>query len=443
MNVGFISLGCSKNLVDTEMLIGKFKNNKYKIVNDSGEADIIVVNTCGFIKSAKEEAIDTILEMAQYKNNRCKYLIVMGCLVQRYKEEIQKAIPEIDLCLSIDEYDNIWEKIDELVNIEKDKTNKCLELDYMERVVTTGNKMAYLKIAEGCDNKCTYCAIPYIRGPYISRNKEDILKEAKKLAKEGIKELIVIAQDTTKYGLDIYGKSYLPELLEDICKIEEVEWVRFLYAYPESITDELIKVVKKNDKICNYFDIPIQHISDSILKKMNRKSSGKNIKELIYKIRKEIPDVIIRTSLIVGFPGETEVDFEELYNFVNTTKFDRLGTFMYSKEDNTPAEKLKNHIHPMTKKSRYNKIMKLQKEISINNQKEKVGNIYTVLLEGKSFDNKYYIGRTYMDVPDMDGVIYIKRNFSKKEMTKKDLTGVFINVKIIEYNEYDLIAEQI
>lgn len=347
MNVGFVSLGCSKNLVDTEMCIGLFKDNKYNIVNNPSEAEIIVINTCGFIDSAKEEGINTILEMAEYKNQKCKYLIVMGCLVQRYKSDLEKLIPEVDLWISIDEYEKLWKTVEELLDNPQD-TEK--ELDYMRREITTGKDMAYLKIAEGCSNKCTYCAIPYIRGPFISRKFEDIIEEAKGLAEKGIKEIVVIAQDTTKYGLDIYGKARLSELLEEISKIEGIEWIRFLYAYPETITDELIEVVKNNDKICKYFDIPIQHISDKVLKRMNRKSNGKTIRDLIKKIRNEIPGVIIRTTLIVGFPGETKEDFNELYEFVENAKFDRMGAFMYSKEDGTPAARLPEQIHHMTKK---------------------------------------------------------------------------------------------
>ena len=294
MNVGFISLGCSKNLVDTELAIGIFKNKKYNIVNDPKKADIIVINTCGFIESAKEEAINTILEMAEYKKGRCKYLIAMGCLVERYKEELEKSLPEVDLFIKFSEYNKIGEMIDKLVigKIESEEQDYNRLENYIERVVTTGSKTAYLKIAEGCSNRCTYCAIPYIRGPFESRKFEEILAEANDLAKKGYEEIIVIAQDTTKYGIDLYGKSRLAELLEELSKIEGIRWIRFLYAYPETITDELIQIVSKNEKICNYFDIPIQHISNKILKRMNRKSDSESIKKLLEKIRKQIPDVI-------------------------------------------------------------------------------------------------------------------------------------------------------
>ncbi len=432
MNVGFVSLGCSKNLVDTEMMIGLFKNNNFKIVNNPKEAEIIVINTCGFIEPAKQEAINTILEMSEYKNKKCKYLIVMGCLVERYKKDLQKLLPEVDLFLSIKEYEKAWDEISKLINIPEE--GKYTNMEYLEREISTGKNMAYLKIAEGCSNRCTYCAIPAIRGPFESRKIEDVLKEAEQLAKKGVKELVVIAQDTTKYGIDLYGKPRLAELLEKLCKIDGFKWIRFLYAYPETITDELIEVVKKNEKICNYFDIPIQHISNSVLKKMNRKSNEESIKELIKKIRKEIPNVIIRTSLIVGFPGETEDDFQKLCEFVKIAKFDRMGAFTYSKEDGTPAEKLPNQIHGNTKKARYNKIMKIQKEISDRKGKEKIGKIYEVLVENKSFDGKYLVGRTYMDVPDEDGVVYI-------QSSDTSLIGKFIKVEITDYSDYDLIGK--
>ena len=434
MNVGFVSLGCSKNLLDTEMTIGLFRNNKFNIVNDPSKADIIVVNTCGFIQSAKEEAINTLLEMAEYKKGRCKYLIAMGCLVERYKEELKKLMPEVDLFIKFSEYDNIWEQIESVVGKSDDREQDYL--NFLDRVVTTGDNFAYLRIAEGCNNRCTFCAIPYIRGKYVSRTMEDVLEEAKKLAKSGIKELIVIAQDTTKYGTDIYGEPKLAELLEKLCKIDGIKWIRFLYAYPESITEDLINVVKNNDKICNYFDIPIQHISDKVLKRMNRKSDGNSIRKTIAKIRKEIPDVVIRTTVMVGFPGETKEDFDELYNFIKEAKFDKLGAFSYSKEEGTPAARIKDQVHPMTKKSRYNKIMALQAEVSEENEKKYIGKELEVILEERSFDGKYYIARSYMDVPDIDGVIYVKCD-------DENLEGEFIKVRIIESNDYDLVAEKI
>ena len=455
MNVGFVSLGCSKNLIDTECLIGIFKDNRYQIVNEEEKADILVINTCGFIESAKEEAINTILEMAEYKKQRCRYLIVMGCLVQRYYEDLIKALPEVDLFIKIEDYDKLWDKIEDLLKRgiaqkEKKKTSKKIteipqmpmltEQEFLNRTITTGNNYAYIKIGEGCSNKCTYCAIPYIRGPFASRKMEDILEEAKMLAKKGIKELIVIAQDTTKYGIDIYGESKLAELLEKLSKIEGINWIRFLYAYPEGITEELIHVVASNDKIANYFDIPIQHISNTVLKRMNRRTSKEQIENLLKTIRENIPDVVLRTSLIVGFPGETKEDFEELKEFVKVAKFDKLGTFMYSKEDGTPAEKLPNQIHGNTKKARYNQIMQIQQEISKEIQSTKIGKTYEVLIEDMSFDGKYYIGRTMQDVPEMDGIVYIKNKSNKKP---EEIVNHFLNCKVTDVSDYDLIAEMI
>ncbi len=427
MKVGFVSLGCSKNLVDTEMMIGLFKKNNYEIVNNPKEAEIIVINTCGFIESAKEEAINTILEMAEYKKENCKFLIVTGCLVERYKEDLIKSLPEVDLFVKFSEYNTIWEQIANVINHSQPNNE---ELDFLNRVISTGTNFAYIRIAEGCNNFCTFCAIPYIRGRFKSRKIEDILEEAKNLAKEGYKELIIIAQDTTKYGTDIYGKPKLAELLHEISKIDGIEWIRFLYAYPETITDELIEEVKNNDKICKYFDIPMQHISDKILKKMNRKSTGKSIRNLITKLRKEIPGVVIRSTLMVGFPGETEEDFEELYEFVKWAKLDKLGCFAYSKEEGTVASKMENQVHPMTKKKRYNKIMALQQEISKENMKKHIGKTLKVLVENSKDDSA--IGRTYMDVPDIDGVIYIKG---------KVKPSTFVNCKITDFKEYDLMGE--
>ena len=450
MKVGFISLGCSKNLIDTEIAIGHFKENNYEIENDPNKADIIVINTCGFISSAKEEAINTILEMAEYKKKKCKYLIAMGCLVQRYYDDLVKSLPEVDLFIKIDEYNEMWQKIQDLVEnnkVEKSATKSITKVseikqlpmpkfdEFYDRVITTGKNYAYLKIGEGCSNMCTYCAIPYIRGKFISRKIEEILEEAKMLASKGIKEIIVIAQDTTKYGVDIYGTPKIAELLQKLSKIDGIKWIRFLYSYPEGITDELIEVVKNNDKICKYFDIPIQHISNTVLKKMNRKTNKEQIENLINKIRKEIPNVVLRTSLIVGFPGEKEEDFEELEKFVERTKFDKLGTFMYSKEEGTPASKLPEQIHGNTKKSRYNKIMAIQQKVSNENLKNKIGQEIEVLVEDISFDGKFLIGRTSQDVPEEDGIIYVENNnFENKVNT-------FVNVKITKVKEYDLIGK--
>lgn len=452
MKVGFVHLGCSKNLIDTEATIGLFKKHQFEIVNDETKAEIIVINTCGFIDTAKEEAINTILEMAEHKKGKCKYLIVMGCLVQRYYEELSKLLPEVDLWIKIEEYDKLWEKIEDLIKRNKVKkstkkaSKKILDIpkmpmltqeEFLNRTITTGKNYAYLKIGEGCSNKCTYCAIPYIRGPFVSRKKEAIIEEAKGLAKQGIKELILIAQDTTKYGVDLYGECKLVELLQEISKIEEIKWIRFLYSYPEGMTEELIEEVANNPKIANYFDIPIQHVSDRILKKMNRKTTKKQIEKLIQNIRNKIPEVTLRTSLIVGFPGETKEDFQELKEFIQQVKFDKLGTFMYSKEEGTPAAKLPNQIHGNTKKARYRQIMEVQQVLSKENLERKLGTKCEVLIENKSFDGKYYIGRTLQDVPEMDGLVYIKAKTKQDEK----LINTFQMCQIVGISSYDLMAE--
>jgi len=430
MKIGFISLGCSKNLVVTEEIIGLFKKNNFEIVDNPNNAEVLLINTCGFIESAKDEGIKTILEMAEYKKNKCKYLVVIGCLVERYIKELEQELPEVDLFIKISDYNQLWNKICNLLNrkISEEKLN------YKDRILTTGDTMAYLKIAEGCSNFCTYCAIPYIQGKYISRKYEDIIDEAKLLVDKGIKELVVIAQDTTKYGIDLYNEARLPELLNDLDKIDNLKWIRFLYSYPETITDELIKTVKNSKKICHYFDLPIQHISNNILKRMNRKSDTESIKKLITKLRKEIPDVILRTTLIVGFPGETEEDFNELYEFVKESKFDRLGVFTYSKEDGTPSAKFDNQVPEEIKEERKEKIMLLQQEISYNNLKNKIGNNYECIIENITDDGEYYIGRSYMDVPSEDGIIFIKYN-------PEYMINEFVKVKIISNTEYDLYGE--
>ena len=454
MKVGFISLGCSKNLVDTEMMIGLFEKNKQEIVSNPADAEIILINTCGFIESAKQEAIDTILEMVEYKENKCKYLIVTGCLVQRYKNELQQELPEVDLFISIDEYEEFWDKIQTLIankgetskktkkvnkkiidnlNPQIDKEKSIQQLDYLNRKITTSGYYAYLKIAEGCSNNCTYCAIPKIRGPYISRKMEEILEEANNLSNAGVQEIIVIAQDTTKYGVDLYGEPKLTELLKKLCEMN-FKWIRFLYAYPETITDELIETVRDEEKICKYFDIPMQHISDSVLKRMGRRSTSDTIRKVVKKIRKEIPDVVLRTTFITGFPGETEEQFEELKEFVKETKFDRLGVFAYSKEDGTPAVKLDGHIKISIKKSRANEIMKIQNKISRENNETLIGKELEVLIENITDDGKFYTGRSTREVPDdTDGVVFVKN-------TKELIIGDFVKAKIEKALDYDVIT---
>ena len=540
MNVGFVSLGCSKNLVDTEMMIGVFEKENFKIVSDPKDADIIVVNTCGFIGKAKEEAINTLLEMAEYKKNKCKYLVATGCLVERYKEELKKEMPEVDLFIKFSEYSTFWQQIVEGLHLDLSKNatenkskkiydtkkdddkddgkkfdnatidnatvdnirndyiksdgmknvyaNKQIvtnqknnlnldkdynKLDFNNREISTGNNYAYLRIADGCDNFCTFCAIPYIRGRFKSRTEEDIIKEAEMLANKGIREIIVIAQDTTKYGVDIYGKPMLADLLHKLSKIDGIEWIRFLYSYPETITDELIEEVKTNDKICNYFDIPIQHISDNILKKMNRKTTKNSIINLIEKLRKEIPNVIIRSTLMVGFPGETDEDFKELCDFVKWAKFDKLGCFSYSKEEGTAAAKMQEQVKANIKKSRYNEIMSIQQKVSNENLKNKIGKVYKALIEdafvaedkvednvkdnnnnnknnenddknneknsrNNANDQVVFVGRTYMDVPEIDGNVYVTAD--EKDLNKVEINN-FVNCKITGVKGYDLIAK--
>ena len=430
MKIGFISLGCSKNLVVTEEVIGLFKKHDYTIVSNPEDADILLINTCGFIESAKDEGIKTILEMSDYKKDKCKYLVVIGCLVERYKDELIKELPEVDLFVKISEYDKLWEKVNNLVRNGKEED----KLSYKNRILTTGEVMAYLKIAEGCSNYCTYCAIPYIQGKYISRKYEDIIDEADRLAKKGIKEVVVVAQDTSKYGIDLYGQPRLAELLNDLSKIDGIKWIRFLYKYPEGITDELIDVVKNNNKICKYFDIPLQHISNDVLKRMNRKTDGDKIRTLINKLRNEITNVILRTTLIVGFPGETEDNFNELCDFIREYKFDRLGAFAYSKEDGTPAAHFSDQIDEDIKIKRQGRIMKIQQGISTELLKKKIGNVYECLIEDVTDDGEYYIGRTMMDVPSEDGVLFIKNN-------KDIMINDFVKVKVIDSTEYDLVGE--
>ena len=440
MKVGFVSLGCSKNLVDTEMMIGLFRNEGYEIVNDPSLADIIIVNTCGFIGPAKEEGVNTILEMAEYKKKNCKYLLVTGCLVERYKKELMKEIPEVDAFIKFSEYETFWPQVEAVIGKNDNKKKERDALDFLDRVITTGDNYAYIRVAEGCNNFCTFCAIPYIRGRFVSRKEEDILKEVESLAKQGIREFIIIAQDTTKYGVDIYGKPMLADLIKKISKVKGVEWIRFLYSYPETITDDLIEEVKTNKKVCKYFDIPMQHVSDNVLKRMNRKTTSKSTREIISKLREEIPGVIIRSTLMVGFPGETQEDFDELYEFVKWAKFDKLGCFTYSKEEGTAAAKLDNQVHPSTKNSRYNKIMALQQEISNENLKRFIGKKFKVLIENAIVedDQLYFVGRSYMDVPDVDGYFYIK---ATKEQSEQHEINTFVDCKVTDITDnYDLVG---
>lgn len=429
--VGFVSLGCSKNLVDTEIMIGQLNAAGYEIVADEQKADIIIVNTCAFIDSAKEEAINTILELAHLKESgSLKKLIVTGCLSERYKEEILKELPEVDAVVGVGRFDEISEVINSDDKIFLGNKER-LYPEGAPRITTTPKYMAYLKIAEGCDNNCTYCAIPMIRGKYRSRKIESIISEAETLAKDGVVEIIVIAQDTSRYGEDICKKQMLPHLLEKLSRIEGIEWIRVLYTYPERITDELISVISENEKVSTYFDIPIQHINDRILKRMNRKCSKNEIYELINNIRAKVPEAVLRTSLITGFPGETEDEFNELCDFVKWAQFDRLGVFAYSREEGTPADKLDNHLPDTVKTKRADAIMKIQQEISAQKCKKKIGITQRVLVEGKYKDK--YVGRTICDAPDIDGkVIFTSDN--------KIQPGEFVYVKINNSGIYDLIG---
>ncbi len=437
LKIALESLGCSKNLVDAEIMMGILNKKGYQLVEDFCEADIILVNTCGFIESAKNESIQAILEIAQLKETaNLKILVVTGCLAQRYSEELKQEIPEIDAIVGTGSYQNI----DEIVaNIQKEKHIISLEnIDFtfnenLPRYVSTPSYMAYLKIGEGCDNLCTYCIIPKLRGKYRSRKIEDILDEANTLVKNGAKEIVVIAQDTTKYGFDLYNKEMLPTLLEKLAQIDGLKWIRVMYSYPETISEELIDVIAKNDNICNYFDMPIQHASNKILKLMNRKTTKEDILRKVSLIREKIKNVTIRTTTIVGFPGETDEDFEELVEFIKQVKFDRLGAFEYSNEEGTPAYKLPNHVDDEIKSQRRERLMLVQQEISRELNEKKIGNVYEVLVEEK-IDEDTYLGRTMEDAQEIDNIVYIK---SEEEI----LIGSFVDVKIYDALEYDLMGE--
>jgi len=434
IKVSMASLGCSKNLIDSEQMLGLLEQSGYEIVENEEDADILIVNTCTFIESAKVESIECILELAQYKKTgHCKYLIVTGCLAQRYKEQILSELPEVDAVIGTNEYDKIADVIRSL-DEEQEKRLFCAETPLLcetSRLRSTPGYTAYLKIAEGCDNHCTYCVIPSIRGRYRSRRMEDIISEAKELAADGVKELVVIAQDTTRYGKDLYGEYRLAELLRELCHIDNIEWVRVHYCYPEIVTDKLIDVFAEESKLCNYFDIPIQHCSDGILKRMGRRTNKKQITELIAQIRHRLPDAVIRTSLIVGFPGETEEEFEELRQFVEETKFDRLGVFAYSREEDTPAYDMDNQIDEEEKERRRELLMMVQSEISQQLNEDKIGKIVRVLVEDKDEIIKSYYGRTYADSIEIDGKVFFKSDKPLKE-------GDFASVKIEQVLEYDL-----
>lgn len=456
-NVLFVSLGCDKNLVDSEKMLGLLNEAGYRVAQEESEADAIVVNTCCFIHDAKEESVETILEMAEWKKKgRLKALIVTGCMAQRYQDEIQQEIPEVDAVIGTTGYTEIVPILDEILAEaeasqkeaaveepkEKSFVNCCPSIDLLpasladKRVVTTGGYTAYLKIAEGCNKRCTYCIIPYIRGHYRSFPMEDLLEEARKLAEGGVKELILIAQETTVYGMDCYGRKALPELLTKLCEIEGIEWIRILYCYPEEITDELIAVMKKEKKICHYLDIPIQHSEDTILKRMGRRTNRAELVSLVEKLRKEIPDIVLRTTLITGFPGETEEEFKNMVDFVDSMEFDRLGVFPYSAEEGTKAAEMDGQITEEVKESRRDEIMALQQEISADKAASRIDDEMSVLIEGYLYEDDIYIGRTYMDAPKVDGNVFVQ---AEEEL----ISGDIVPVRITGANEYDLMGDVI
>ncbi|MCF2667394.1 30S ribosomal protein S12 methylthiotransferase RimO [Faecalicatena contorta] len=438
MNILFISLGCDKNLVDSEVMLGLLDAKGYQMVDDETLADVIVVNTCCFIHDAKEESIQTILEMAQYKTKgRLKALIVTGCLAQRYQKEILEEIPEVDAVLGTTSYDKIVETVEEALagngHLELADVD-ALPLVDVKRLVTTGGHYAYLKIAEGCDKHCTYCIIPKIRGNYRSVPMERLLKEAEELAEQGVKELILVAQETTLYGKDLYGEKSLSKLLRELCKINGIRWIRILYCYPEEIDDALIQVMKEEKKICHYLDLPIQHANDTILKRMGRRTSKQQLKKIVRKLRQEIPDIALRTTLITGFPGETQEQHEELMEFVDEMEFDRLGVFTYSPEEDTPAAEMSDQISEEVKQERQAELMELQQDIVFDQAEDMIGQEVLVMIEGKVADENAYVGRTYKDAPNVDGLIFINTD-------EELMSGDFAKVKVTGALEYDLIGE--
>ena len=434
-----VSLGCDKNLVDTEMMLGLLNKDGYTFTDDEYEADVIVINTCCFIGDAKEESVNTILEMAKRKEDgNCKALIVTGCLAQRYKQEIIDEIPEVDGILGTSTYDEISGVLSEALGGNA-HVQRFHDLDLIpeletDRILTTGGHYAFLKIAEGCDKHCTYCIIPSLRGNYRSVPMERLIKEAESLAAKGVKELILVAQETTLYGVDLYGKKSLPELLKKLCRISGIQWIRIQYCYPEEITDELIQTIKEEKKICHYLDLPIQHASDHILKRMGRRTSKAQLREIVEKLRKEIPDMALRTTLISGFPGETEEDHEELMEFVDEMEFERLGVFAYSAEEDTPAAEFPEQVPEEVKEERRDAIMELQQEISYDHSRSMIGRTLEVMIQGKVADENAYVGRTYMDGPGVDGMIFVQTG---EEM----MSGDFAMVRVTGAMEYDLIGE--
>lgn len=440
MNVLLISLGCDKNLVDSERMLGILYDKGYQIVEEEEKADIIVINSCCFINDAKEESIETILEMAEWKKKgNVKILVVTGCLAQRYRKEILEEIPEIDAIVGTAAYEEIVEAIEEALQGKKSEKFENINLpEYTDgkRMITTSGYYSYLKIAEGCNKHCSYCIIPKVRGRYRSIPMETLIREAKDLAERGVKELILVAQETARYGMDLYREKMLPKLLRELCKIEKLQWIRILYCYPEEITDELIQVIKEEEKICHYLDLPIQHVSDAILSRMGRKISKTEMINIITKIRKEIPDIALRTTLITGFPGETKKYHRELMKFVEEMRFERLGVFTYSKEEGTIAAFMDGHIEEKKKEDRRKELMELQQRIAFENAKEMKGQIVSVIVEGKLENEPVYIARTYKDAPDIDGYLFF-------ECSYEIISGDFVKVEVIDAQGYDLIGRLI
>ena len=440
MKILFISLGCDKNLVDSEVMLGLLAQKGHTITSDEQDADAVVINTCCFIHDAKEESIQTILEMAALKEQGLRALIVTGCLAQRYKEEILQEIPEIDAVLGTTSYASIVDAVEEAAA--GHAYSRYDPIDYLpdnsgvERMITTGTYMAYMKIAEGCDKCCTYCVIPKIRGSYRSVPMPELLAEAKRLAAEGVKELVLVAQETTVYGMDLYGEKTLPKLLKELCKIEGLKWIRLMYCYPEEITNDLIRVMREEEKICHYIDMPIQHSSDMVLKRMGRRTNQAQIREVIRKLREAMSDIIIRTSLISGFPGETQEQHEDLYCFLNEMELDRVGVFTYSQEENTPAAAFEDQVPEEIKEQRRDELMLLQQEISYEQDEKLIGTEMEVLVEGYLFEDDVYVGRTYRDAPKVDGSVFIR---AEEEI----ISGDFVKVKITGAQEYDLIGDVI
>ena len=438
MKILFVSLGCDKNLVDSERMLGSLTGAGYEFTDDETEAEVIVVNTCCFIGDAKEESINTLLEMAKQKETgKCRVLIAAGCLAQRYKDEVLKEIPEVDGILGTTSYDRIVQVVEDTLGGKTDAEFEDINILHEKearRVLTTGGHYAYLKIAEGCNKHCTYCVIPSVRGKYRSVPMEALVEEAKELAFGGVRELILVAQETTLYGVDLYGEKKLPALLRELAKIPGIHWIRMLYCYPEEITDELIETIKTEEKVCNYMDIPIQHASDRILSRMGRKTNRKEITERLTKLREEIPDMAIRTTMITGFPGETEEDVEELLDFVDEMEFERLGVFPYSQEEGTPAAVMEDQVSDEVKEERRDRVMELQQEISLDHGQDMIGRELEVFIEGQVADENAYVGRTYMDAPGVDGYIFVNTGLEL-------MSGMFVRVRVTGALEYDLIGE--